>query len=145
MSRLVVGLWEEVEYRKSGLDIHGFGGLNEWSDMTSAEGDLRLKGKHSKDYLGLWGWIKKVFTWKKRIMLEVAGEADVFYAVGFYDSNLNLCKICTKTRQVGDGPFLMRVGPETIHYFVISEKKVQLYNRGCFYSSTRQPSELGNL
>ncbi|NTW23028.1 hypothetical protein HGA34_05860 [Candidatus Falkowbacteria bacterium] len=144
---LIMGLWRNVQYRKSDLSHEGFGlgGLKKWSDMTSAEGDSRLKGQKPEDFLGLWGWIKKVLFWKKRITLEVAGDSDTFFVVGFYDHNLNICKVCTKARQVSEGPFLMRVGPGRIHFFVVAEKEVTLQNGGCFYANTRQPSEIGSL
>jgi len=144
---LVVGLWKNVRYRESDLSHEGcgLGGLKEWSDMVSADGDSRLAGQAPENFLGFWGWIKKVLFWKKRITLEVDGEADVYYVVGFYDETLNLCKICTKARQVSEGPFLMRVGPNKLSFFVVAEEEVTLKSSGCFYADTRQPSETGSL
>ncbi len=144
---LVVGLWKNVKYRESDLSNEGcgLGGLKEWSGMVSADGDSRLEGQAPEGFLGFWGWVKKVLFWKKRIALAVDGEPDVYYVVGFYDETLNLCKICTKARQVSEGPFLMRVGPGKLSFFVVAEKKVTLRGDGCFYADTRQPSETGFL
>lgn len=159
---LIVGLWKDVDYKKTDFSFIGLGGLKCWSDMTSAEGDPRLRwnsacggpikralsrliGQKPEDFLGLWGWVKKVLFWKKRIALEVEGDAGTHFAVGFYDHNLGLCKVCTSVRCVDDGPFQMRIGPGDVHFFVVADTEVKLRNRGCFYASTRQPSEVGFL
>jgi hypothetical protein len=159
---LIAGLWKDVEFGRTDLGTIGMGGLKRWSEMTGAEGDPKFKerldnagparkmllqfiGQKPEDFLGLWGWIKKVLFWKKRVVLEVEGVPGTHYAVGFYDHHLGLCKISTAVRDIDDGPFQMRVGPGNIHFFVVADAEVKLRNRGCFYANTRLPSEMGFL
>ena len=97
-----------------------------WVDVSEISvrvlsNDLFCKGDITLD------WDAPIKKWTKAVLLLVQGGAPdgTHYRVGFID-HYGERKICLpfstkKERRVGDGPYLMRIGPRNCHFFVEGE------------------------
>lgn len=113
--------WEDIEYK--GKNPRFF---HHWSNLVEGVGDERL-GSSRSAMVGSFNWFRKHLLWKKYIILAPkAGRRDVNFRMGFYSKQFNICKISGAVRNVSDGPFAMRMGPENCHFFVVGTGEIEL-------------------
>ncbi|HCP09063.1 MAG TPA: hypothetical protein DIT25_04695 [Candidatus Moranbacteria bacterium] len=106
------------------------GGFIVWSNPVTGRGDS--KAQHYG--LGFIDWIKKAMFWKKRIVLRPMGNLKTEFRIAFHSKTHDLCMVSSAVKRVGDGPFMMRMGPEDCDFYVIGNDLVNLecvgYTRG---------------
>ncbi|HCU70438.1 MAG TPA: hypothetical protein DIC35_01635 [Candidatus Moranbacteria bacterium] len=98
--------------------------------------------KGNPDYLaagrGFWGWIIKFFFWREGVVLHVTGLPKVKYVLGF-ECVGGESMYFSKTRMLEDGPFMMRIGPGEVNFFILGNDKISLHEVG--RTSIKTPTE----
>jgi len=109
MKKIRWQIWRKVLYLKTNLRK-----FKHWSNLVSGEGDGILDPSAHKD------------TWEKFIILVPNGNLDTEFRPGFYSEKFDICKVSSRVREISDGPFAMRMGPDDCHFFVVGTDKVEL-------------------
>lgn len=95
--------------------VGGFiGDLRFWSNEAIAKGDPRSPKNYGR---GPLNWLGKAFFWKRRVILVPSGLPETRFVVVFRDEDGYMA--CSRERRVKDGPFMMRVGPRDIRFFIL--------------------------
>lgn len=119
MDRAGVVFLQRWEKTKVGKQI---GAYRYWSDPVTGEGDPGVRSYGT----GFFQWIGKVLFWNKLIVLVPKGDPGTHFKIVFHSSD-GLCMFSSAVRQIKDGPFKMRMGPENCDFFIVGgEGEVQL-------------------
>lgn len=91
------------------------GDLRFWSNEVIAKGDPRNPKNYGR---GSLNWLGKAFFWRRRVILVPSGSLpETRFVVIFRDEDGYMA--CSRERRVDEGPFMMRVGPRDIRFFLL--------------------------
>lgn len=127
--KTIISSWMPVCYKGNGVGKFAY-----WSNLIEGKGDTTLPPSRSR-MLGAINWLRKCFFWRKRVLIDFAVKSHLTtFHVGFCTKDFSVCRISSRIHKSSDGPFAMRMGPESCYFFVLADGPIEIkvigYARG---------------